>query len=179
MQWAAQKMWQLKGSALQDLKVTSGTELWKTPNTVPIFTGVKFLFKTSRDRRGAHQLDEGAVGVQGLGHDVVVELAVLVGTSEDAVEGALVVLVELHAHAVPVAQQLLRAHRWPEVHQPRACIGRLLHSPKVAVKAPAHLRCTELQVPPGGHSLLHMRWTMLSGNTEPRVQNLPEPAYVM
>lgn len=79
-----------------------------------------------RIQRGAHQLDEGAVGVELLGHDEVVYGAVQAGAGEDAVEGALVVVVQLDAHAVPVRQQLLRTHRRTEVHQPRACVLRLL-----------------------------------------------------
>ncbi len=66
------------------------------------------------------------MGVELLGHDEVVYGAVQAGAGEDAVEGALVVVVQLDAHAVPVRQQLLRTHRRTEVHQPRACVLRLL-----------------------------------------------------
>lgn len=73
-----------------------------------------------------HQLDEGAVGVELLGHDVVVHVALRAGAGEDAVERSLVVLVQFDAHVVPVVQQLLRTHRRAEIHQTRACVLRLL-----------------------------------------------------
>lgn len=72
------------------------------------------------------------MGVQLLGHDVVIKGAAAaagaVGAAEHAVEGPLVVLVELDAHAVPVTQQLARAACRPEVHQACARVLRLLRA---------------------------------------------------
>lgn len=76
-------------------------------------------------------LDEGAVGVELLRHDVVIHLAAD-ACAEDAVECALVVVVQLHAHVVPRLQQIRAVVAWPEVHQPCARILCFLQEPNTS-----------------------------------------------